>query len=245
MSRPRNHRPDLNGVLVIDKPLGMSSAAVCALVRRATGGAKVGHAGTLDPLATGVLVLCLGSATREASLIMGGLKRYTTTIDLGALSTTDDLEGEATPVEVATPPTRAGVDAAVATFLGSLMQAPPVYSAVHVNGERAYRTARRAKREGGGIPERPPARPVWIESIDVLAYDWPMLTLDIRCGKGTYIRSLARDLGEALGTGGRLVALRRTEVGPYTADRAIDPRDPDAVAHFERPLPAPGPPAGQ
>ena len=248
--RPKNHRPDLNGLLVIDKPLGMSSAAVCRKVRYLGGGAKVGHAGTLDPLATGVLLVCLGAATKAIDALMATDKRYLADVDLSAFSTTDDMEGEATPVDVERPPSESAVREAVARFVGEIMQAPPAYSAVHVGGERAYKIARRAAatasaarnaprdsvraRSGSdgskdlrpelalGAPLGPelPPRPVHIHAIDILAYDFPNLRLDIRCGKGTYIRSLARDLGRALHTGGRLAALRRTAVGQFTVEHA-------------------------
>ncbi|MFG0258498.1 MAG: tRNA pseudouridine(55) synthase TruB [Phycisphaerales bacterium JB043] len=213
---PRNLRPDLNGILVVDKPLGLTSAAVCRKVRALTGGAKVGHAGTLDPLATGVLVLCLGTATKRIDSIMGTSKRYHTTIDLSAFSTTDDAEGERTQIDVMTPPTLEGVRSACKSFVGQIEQRPPVFSAVHVDGKRSYKTARNAEREGAlDAVERPSAKRVTIHSIEILRYEWPELELDITSGKGVYIRSIARDLGEALGTGGMLTSLRRTAVGEF------------------------------
>lgn len=223
--RPTNRRPDLNGLLVIDKPSGVTSFGVCRKVRHLTGGAKVGHAGTLDPLATGVLVLALGKATRLIPQLMATRKRYTAEIDLSAFSTTDDLEGEITPVATAAPPTRDDIECAVAQFVGEIMQRPPVFSAIHIDGRRAHIMARQ-----GALTERPEPRPVTIFSIDILAYDWPVLTLDIACGKGTYIRSLARDLGESLGVGGMLRSLRRTAVGEFTIDQAIPLSDlPDPI----------------
>ncbi len=211
----KNHRPDLNGVLVVDKPLGISSAAVCNAVRRRSGGAKVGHAGTLDPLATGVLVVCLGKATKSISDIQASAKRYTAEVDLSAFTTTDDAEGEREEITVEAPPTRDELTAACERFLGAIDQRPPIYSAVHIEGKRAYDLARK-----GDLSERPAAKRVRIDSIDILAYDWPITVLDIRCGKGVYIRSLARDLGGALGTGGTLRSLRRTAVGGYTIEHA-------------------------
>lgn len=210
----RNRRPDLNGVLVVDKPLGWTSARVCARVRACTGGAKVGHAGTLDPLATGVLVLCLGKATKAIDRIMGGEKRYQATIDLSATSPTDDLESEPVAVEVGVPPDRRRVEEAVAGFVGRVMQAPPAHSAIMIQGTRAYELAR-----AGAAPVMA-ERPVDIHAIDVVEYQWPRLVLDVRCGKGTYIRSLARDVGRSLGTGGVLVGLVRTAVGPYRLEDA-------------------------
>lgn len=211
---PRNKRPDLNGMLVIDKPLGMSSAYVCTVIRGKSGGAKVGHTGTLDPLATGVLVLCLGRATRLVERIMGTPKRYETEIDLSAFSTTEDLEGELTPVDVAPPdrPTAERIRQVLAEqFTGVIDQAPPAFSAMKIGGRPAYKLART-----GDLPEGLEPRPVRIDAIEILNYEWPKLTLDIRCGRGTYIRSLARDIGAALGTGGHLTALRRTAVGQFT-----------------------------
>ncbi len=223
----KNLRPDLNGILVVDKPLGWTSADVCRFIRRGVGGAKVGHAGTLDPLATGVLVLCLGRATKQISIFMDGEKRYTTAIDLSTRSTTDDLEGELTAMALtgATPPAGEIVAGVCASFVGPTMQTPPAHSAIWINGERAYDKARR----GEDLRMKP--RPIIIHSITILSYAWPTLELDIRCAKGAYIRSLARDLGALLGVGGMLTALRRTEVGPFTLDAALTPEA--AVAEAE------------
>lgn len=214
----RNKRPDLNGLLVISKPLGWTSADVCRLIRRRTGGAKVGHAGTLDPLATGVLVVCLGRATKTIDALMATQKVYLATIDLSAFSTTDDAEGERTPIATdAQPPTIEQIkDVLVKQFTGDISQCPPAYSAVKIDGQRAYRLARAGKKV------QPKPKRVMIHSIDVCRYDWPALELDITCGKGTYIRSIARDLGTALGTGGMLAALSRTRVGPFTLADAIE-----------------------
>jgi len=213
---PKNHRPDLNGVLVVDKPLGLSSAAVCNAVRRRSGGAKVGHAGTLDPLATGVLVVCLGKATKSIATIQASAKRYTAEVDLSAFTTTDDAEGEREEIETLGPPTAESLNSACARFVGCIEQHPPMFSAVHVAGRRAYDLARR-----GELAGRPPAKTVRIDSIDVVSYEWPIVTLDVRCGKGVYIRSLARDLGESLGTGGSLRSLVRTAVGEYRIADAV------------------------
>ena len=205
-------------MLVIDKPLGMSSAYVCTVIRGKAGGAKVGHTGTLDPLATGVLVLCLGKATKLGEQIMGQPKRYLTEIDLTAFSTTEDLEGELTQVDVTDHdrPTAEQIDEILQhRFTGEIDQAPPAFSAMKIGGRPAYKLAR-----AGEIPSELEQRKVRIDSIDRIAYDWPRLTLDIRCGRGTYIRSLARDLGRALGTGGYLTELRRTAVGQFTEDQA-------------------------
>jgi len=187
---------------------------VVAEVRRRAGGVKTGHAGTLDPLATGVLVLALGRATKSIDRLMVGDKRYRTTIDLGAFTATDDREGARQEVEVRARPTEADIRAALLRFTGAFLQRPPAHSAVKIGGRRAYKLARR-----GEVPEVP-ARPVVVHALDLLGYDWPQVELAIHCAKGFYVRSLARDLGAALGTGGHCAAIRRTAVGPFTLDRA-------------------------
>ena len=269
---PRNRRPDLNGVLVLDKPKGPTSARLCAAVRRLTKGGKVGHAGTLDPLATGVLVLCLGRATKAISGIMIGDKRYSAHIDLSAFTSTDDAEGSPIPPDRYTPPLGLPPNQPRAAprdpsspfpspdeirrvladhFIGDILQRPPDFAAVKVGGRRAYKLARTRDRaahthDPAGDPNTEPLRiepkPVRIHSIDILHADGPQLVLDVRCGKGVYIRSLARDLGLALGVGGALTDLRRTEVLPYTLEHA---RDPDDLPELIRPddlLPVPEPP---
>lgn len=193
-------------------------------VRRAAGGCKTGHAGTLDPLATGVVICCLGRATKSVESLMGRAKVYDTAIDLTAFTTTDDMEGERLEVEVAKPPAREAVEAVLGRFLGEVQQTPPAYSAVHINGQRAYKLARR------GEAVEMPTKTVRIDSIDLLDYAWPTLTLRIVCGRGTYIRSLGRDIGEALGTGGHLASLRRTAVGDYSLDIA------HPIERFEAPV---------
>jgi tRNA pseudouridine55 synthase len=168
---------------------------------------KVGHAGTLDPMATGLLVVMIGKATRLCNQFMASRKQYVTTIDLSRTSDSFDLDGQVTPAIFASIPTREQVANAVASFIGVIQQAPPAFSAIKVNGQRAYDLAR----EGKSVELA--ARPVEIHAISVDAFEWPLLTLTIDCGKGTYIRSIARDLGAALGTGGILTSLRRTASG--------------------------------
>ena len=215
-------RINLNGLLVIDKPLGWTSMDAVRKVRGAAGGKvkgpnklKVGHAGTLDPLATGVLVICVGKATQHVSELMGQGKVYEATVDLGAFTASDDVEMPREEVDVQEPPTIDAVDAALAQQTGLIQQVPPNFSAVHVDGQRAYKAARK------GETLELKSRQVRVDAIERLAYDWPRLALRIRCGKGTYIRSIARDLGKLLGTGGHLTALKRTAVGQYTIDRAF------------------------
>ena len=187
-----------------------------ATVRRRAGGVKTGHAGTLDPLATGVLVLALGRATKIIDRIMRTDKKYRTTIDLSAFTTTDDREGERTDVQPIVIPPEPQIRAALQLFSGEIMQRPPAFSAMKIGGRRAYAMARK-----GQTVDIPP-RPVHIDTIDLVSYQWPLLEIKIHCGKGTYIRSLARDIGVALGTGGHCATLRRTAVGPFSESVAID-----------------------
>ncbi len=216
MGRPNKPpRPVITGVLVLDKPAGITSMDAVAAVRKKAGGAKTGHAGTLDPLATGVLVLALGKATKCVSQMMATDKRYTTIIDLTAFTTTDDLEGERTEVEIAQPPSESVVRAMLEKFTGRIMQRPPQRSAVKIGGRRAYALARR-----GEQVDLPP-RPVDVYSLEIRRFEWPELELAVHCGKGTYIRSIARELGVALGTGGHCQSLRRLGVGPFDEDVAI------------------------
>jgi tRNA pseudouridine55 synthase len=164
----------------------------------------------LDPLASGVLVLALGKATKHISRFMATDKRYRTVVDLGAFTTTDDLEGPRNEVETPSPPAETSVRSVLEGFVGTVRQRPPVFSAVKIGGRRAYELSRR----GHGV-EVPP-RPVSVYAIDLIRYEWPLLELAVHCGKGTYIRSLARDIGRALETGGHCRSLRRTAVGPFT-----------------------------
>lgn len=218
------------GILVIDKDLNYTSMDVCAIVRGRfrKGGApkniKVGHGGTLDPLATGVLVVLVGKATPLCDQIMAGEKEYETTIDLSARSTTDDMEGEKTIVEVSKPPSREQVEAAARALTGRIMQRPPNFSAIKVGGKRAYAEARK----GNDVVLA--ERPVEVHAFEILEYTWPIVKARIRCGKGTYIRSLARDIGLSLGTGGMLTQLRRTRVGKFTIEQAV------TLANINRPL---------
>jgi tRNA pseudouridine55 synthase len=187
---------------------------VVAAVRRRAGGTRTGHAGTLDPLATGVLVLALGRATKIINRLMATEKRYRTTIDLSAFTATDDLEGERREVVIPQRPGEADLRLALDRFTGEFLQRPPAHSAIKIGGRRAYKLARR-----GEAPTIEP-RPVMIHALDLVAFDWPLVELDLRCGKGLYVRALARDLGEALGTGGHCISIRRTAVGPFTLEPA-------------------------
>jgi len=224
--------PPLCGVLVIDKPLGYTSMDVCAKIRnkfRRGGvpkGIKVGHGGTLDPLATGVLVVLVGRATRMCNRVMEGDKEYEAEIDLAHTSATHDRESPFIPAAVASIPDAEAVRQALGRFVGVVRQLPPAHSAMMVGGVRAYMLAR----SGEHVPLE--ARPVMIHSITPLDYAWPLLRIGVRCGKGTYIRSLARDIGAALNTGGTLTALRRTLAAPFDLSRA---RDLEAMPEALRP----------
>lgn len=205
------------GLLNIKKPSGITSRdAVNQIVRLVGKKTKVGHAGTLDPLASGVLVVCLGPATRLIDKVQEMPKRYLGTFLLGRTSDTEDIEGVVTELPDAPIPERAALEAAAAAMVGVIQQRPPAYSAVKVAGRRAYKLARR-----GEQPDLKP-RPVTIHALEVVAYDYPQLTLDIRCGSGTYVRSLGRDLAERLGTGAVMSELTRTEIGDFRVEDACE-----------------------
>ena len=216
------------GFFNIDKPPGPTSHDIVDRVRKALRGVpgakrvKVGHAGTLDPFATGVLVICVGAATRLAKYVQRQPKRYLAQITLGATSTTDDPEGEVSPIAGAAPPSQEQIRRVLDGFIGTIEQVPPAHSAVHVEGRRAYKLAR-----SGRKVEVPP-RKVEIFALEMISYQWPRVEIDVRCGTGTYIRALARDVGAELGVGGYSSNLTRSEVGPFTLDRsvAVDSFDP-------------------
>lgn len=208
----------MNGFLVVDKPTGWTSHDVVAKVRNAAGRLKVGHAGTLDPMAMGVLVLCLGNATRLAEWATGADKQYHAEVTLGAETITYDATGEVL-VSCSVAVSRSKLQLALGRFRGEISQRPPAYSAVQIGGQRAYDIARR-----GGAVELPP-REVTIHELNLLAYDPPVATLDITCSKGTYVRSLAHDLGQALGCGAHLSALRRLRSGAFTLEQAVKLED--------------------
>jgi len=207
-----------SGLIIVDKPGGMTSHDVVARVRRLAGTRRVGHAGTLDPMATGVLVIGVEKATRLLGYLTLTEKTYVATIRLGQSTSTDDAEGEPTGGSPATDIVPGALDAEIAELTGDIWQVPPGVSAIKVNGQRAYKLTR-----AGAAPELA-ARPVTVYEFTVtdVRQDGDFLDLDavIRCSSGTYIRALARDLGAVLGTGGHLTALRRTAVGPYDLAQA-------------------------
>jgi len=206
----------VSGILVIDKPPGWTSFDVVAFVRGRSGVKRVGHAGTLDPAATGVLTLLMGTATRLTEYLVDAGKRYTATVELGVETDTYDRDGAVISEVDASQITQAQVEAALSAFKGNLMQVPPAYSAIKRAGEASYKAARR----GDAVAMEP--RPVRIDDITVISYEPPFLTLDVQCGKGFYVRSLAHDLGASLGVGGTLAALRRTRVGAFDVEHAVD-----------------------
>ena len=206
----------MNGLLVIDKPGGITSRDVVNRVQkwfpRKT---KIGHTGTLDPLATGVLVVCIGAATRLAHFVQAMGKSYASRVRLGATSSTDDADGEVAADFSGTPPSRERIDAALASFVGDIAQVPPAVSALKVDGRRAHSLARQ------GVDVAFAARPVRVDAARIVGYGWPFLDIEIDCGKGTYIRSIARDLGATLGCGGMVQTLRRTRIGPFDAGQGV------------------------
>ncbi len=207
-----------SGILNIDKPAGRTSHDVVAAVRRAAGERRVGHAGTLDPMATGVLVVCLGSATRVVDDLQALVKGYRARVTLGAATDSYDATGQTTsvgdPARLAAI-TRAEVEAALAAFRGAIDQVPPMVSALKHEGQRLYELARR-----GIDVERAPRR-VTVHALELVDWSPPDVTLAVTCSRGTYVRSIAHDLGAALGVGGHLSALERTRVGPFGIDDAV------------------------
>ena len=213
-------------IIAIDKPYRMSSFGALAHVRyvisRHVGvkRVKTGHAGTLDPLATGVLILCTGKMTKQIERLQYETKEYTATLQLGATTASYDREHTVDMTYPTRHITRELIDEVLPQFVGDVMQVPPAYSAVHVDGERAYKL----RRLSDEVEQQMHAKPVRIDEIEVLAFDPEQMQLSLRvvCGKGTYIRSLARDIGRALGSGAFLTALRRTRVGDIRVEDCID-----------------------
>jgi tRNA pseudouridine55 synthase len=201
---------DRSGILVVNKDRGWTSHDVVAKVRRVAGLKRVGHAGTLDPMAEGVLPVLLGRATRLAELLQAGRKTYLATVSLGAATETDDAEGRVTEQMDVPPLSADAVSQVLQRFLGEQMQLPPRYSALKVNGERAYAVARR------GDDVALAARSICVYDLQLRAFSPTQLELEVACSKGTYVRALARDIAAALGTVGHLSGLQRTQVGPFT-----------------------------
>jgi len=205
-----------SGIINLDKPPGLSSAAAVDRVKRLLPrGTRIGHAGTLDPLATGVLLILIGTATKSSQALMNQPKTYQATVKLGATTPTDDSESQEQPTPNPPVPTIEQIRTALAALIGQVPQVPPAYSAKKLAGRRAYKLARR----GTQVYLEP--QTVRIDAIEILAWQWPLLKLRIDCGRGTYIRAIARDLGQILQTGGYLLELRRTRIGPFSVDGSV------------------------
>ena len=221
--RARRNCSPVNGVLLLDKPVGLTSNQALQTVKRLLNACKAGHTGSLDPIATGLLPLFFGEATKLTQFLLNADKRYWTVIKLGVSTATFDSEGEAT----ATRPVTAGlrdIERTLLRFQGEIEQIPPMYSAIKHNGEALYKLAR-----AGVEVEREP-RPVTIYEIKALGFQDDLLTLEIACSKGTYIRTLAHDLGEILGCGAHVVQLRRLAIGDVSIDKAVTLERLEALA---------------
>lgn len=209
MARRRKQGRRVAGILLLDKPIGLTSNHALQRVKRLFQAAKAGHTGSLDPLATGLLPVCLGYTTKFSSFLLDADKRYRVRVRLGVTTTTADAEGEV----IARAPTEGLTEDAVrkclTPFVGQIEQLPPMYSAVKHQGERLYKLAR----EGREVERKP--RPITIHRLELVDFSPPEIELDVHCSKGTYVRTLAEDIGQCLGCGGHVVGLRRTGVGPY------------------------------
>ena len=213
-------RPVEPAAVLVDKPGGITSFGVVKTVRWALRVKKVGHAGTLDPMATGLLIVLVGrNATRQQDRFMGLPKTYTATVRLGQTTTTYDAEGDIETEADAAGVSDDAIEAALADFRGDILQRPPIFSAIKKDGERLYKKARR------GEEVEIEARPTSVYAFDVLDRRGDDVDVRVECSKGTYVRSLAHDLGQALGVGGHLVALRREAIGPFQASEAFDLND--------------------
>lgn len=209
-------RKDLNGVVIVNKPSGMTSHDVVDRVRRKFGMRRVGHAGTLDPLATGVLVILIGKGTKLSNQFMGFDKTYRSTLLLGKKTTTADIEGDIVEERDYQHITEDQVRGALGSFLGEGKQVPPMFSAVKVNGKPLYKLARK------GMDVEREARSIRINKVDVLRFDLPYVEFLLDCSKGTYVRQLVDDAGQQLGCGACITQIERTKVGPFLLDEAIN-----------------------
>lgn len=228
MNQPaRTPRKPLHGVLLLDKPLGWTSNDALQKAKGMLRAEKGGHTGTLDPLATGLLPLCFGAATKFSQVSLDADKRYTATLCLGQRTSTGDREGEII-AEGPLPTERAAIEAACARFTGAILQTPPMHSALKHEGKALYEYAR------AGVEVERAARAVTIHAIDIVEWHAERLVLDVSCSKGTYIRTLAEDIGQALGCGAHLSALRRTGSGPLSLEQAITLEALQALGAAER-----------
>lgn len=207
-------RREVSGWIILDKPIGMTSTHAVSVVKRLFNAKKAGHAGTLDPLASGLLPLAFGEATKTVPFVMDGEKAYLFTVKWGEETDSDDAEGKVTRTSDLRP-TQDGIEDAIPAFLGEIKQVPPKFSALKIDGERAYDLAR----DGEEVILE--ARSVFIRSLRLIESDLDSATFEAECGKGTYVRAIARDMGRALGCLGHVTALRRTRVGPFTQEAAV------------------------
>ena len=227
--RKKKGRP-VSGWLVLDKPLGMGSTDAVSKIKWLFKAEKAGHAGTLDPLASGILPIALGEATKTVPYVMDGAKVYRFAVEWGSETATDDAEGEVLKTSD-TRPSRDEIEAILGNYTGTIQQKPPAYSAIKIGGERAYDLAR----EGEAVDI--PAREVQIESLEIVSHDDGRTAFEVDCGKGTYVRSLARDMGRDLGCYGHVVELRRTVVEPFDEEDAVTLEELEkAVAEAEAPF---------
>ncbi len=220
MGRKRSFRRDVSGILLLDKPLGMTSNEALQKVKRYYKARKAGHTGSLDPLATGMLPLCFGEATKVSAFLLDADKRYRLGATLGVTTETGDSEGAVIEERPVPPLDETKVEEALARFRGEIEQIPPMYSALKHEGERLYNLARK------GVEVKREPRRVTIHALELIAMGDDWLELEVHCSKGTYVRTLAEDIGEALGCGAHVSELRRTQVGPYD--------DPDAMVTMEQ-----------
>jgi tRNA pseudouridine55 synthase len=214
MNQRRSTRVEVNGWLILDKPVGMTSTHAVSRLKRIYNGKKAGHAGTLDPLASGILPVAFGEATKTVPFVQDGEKAYRFTVTFGAETDSDDSDGTVTRTSELRPRAEE-VAAALPSFTGTILQTPPAYSAIKINGERAYDLAR------DGETVEIAARPVTIHALRLVSCTPEAAVIEAECGKGTYVRAIARDLGRMLGCLGHVTALRRTRVGPFTEVDAI------------------------
>jgi tRNA pseudouridine55 synthase len=209
MGRRRQHGRDVSGILLLDKPFGATSNEALQQAKRLFQARKAGHTGSLDPLADGLLPLCFGEATKLSAYLLDADKRYFVRVKLGVTTTTGDTEGEVLETRPVEGMTRERLESVVAGFVGQIAQLPPMYSALKHQGQRLYKLAR----EGIEVAREP--RTVTIHAIDLGGLEGDEFEMDVRCSKGTYVRTLAEDIGAALGCGAHVIGLRRTGVGPY------------------------------
>ncbi len=223
MARRKSGR-NINGILLFDKPGGMSSNAVLQRVKRIFNANKAGHTGSLDPLATGLLPICLGEATKMSGFLLDADKRYQVTIKLGVKTNTADAEGDAILTREVGDYSETQLQAVLAEFIGGIEQVPPMHSALKQNGQPLYKLAH----QGIEVPRK--SRSIVIHSIQMLAAEGDLLELEVHCSKGTYIRTLAEDIGEQLGCGAHVAVLRRLSVGPFSGEKMITPVQLEAIA---------------